>query len=155
MEELKARLKDADDAEERAGVYGNMRKLVASHYSRLENILGEDASELVEARKAVYEENELLRNENRASREALREDRKEIVEKYRGAFIKKLGNSLDKIPAEKLPQIVERINTMMAKEGTNETMMAALTAILELVEEKMEGDDVESDVLDTVESLLQ
>ncbi len=155
MEALRAKLKDASTQEAREAIYTEMKALAETHYTEISELLGENASSLVEKRKAVWEENEMLRDENRSMRNEYKEVKRTTVEKYRKAFVNKLGSSLEKIPAEKLPQIVERINTMMEKEGTSETMMAALTAILELVEEKMEGDDIEADVLDTVESLLQ
>ena len=155
MEALRAKLKDATTQEARDAIFAEMKALGETHYTEIAALLGEDASTLVEKRKAVWEENESLRDENRAMRADYKEVKRTSVEKYRKAFVSKLGNSLDKIPAEKLPQIVERINTMMAKEGNSDTMMAALTAILELVEEKMDTSDIEADVLDTVESLLQ
>lgn len=155
MDALREKVKTASSTEARQALYAEMKALAETHYSEVASVLGEDAATLVAERKAVWQENEMLRDDNRAMRNEYKEVKRTTVEKYRKAFVSKLGNSLDKIPAEKLPQIVERINTMMEKEGTSETMMAALTAILELVEEKMEGDDVESDVLDVVESLLQ
>ncbi len=161
MDALREEAKGASQ-EERDALYLEMKALGEKHYADLKALLGTAGSALVDERKAVYEENEVLRDENRAARSEYGELHRATVEKYRRAFIIKLGTTLDSIPADKLPQILERIDTMMEKyeadvnisDSKRELMLSALTAVAEIIQDKIDGDDIETDVLDVVNTLL-
>jgi len=78
-------------------------------------------------------------------REEVREARKEYISTYKGAFVKRIGNRLDNIPAKNLETALEKINTKIEETQENDRMsdakkesyMDALYALLEIVEDKI------------------
>ena len=91
-----------------------------------------------------------------------KETNETTVDKYRMAFVKRLGDRLDNIPAEKLEQIAARIDTLIEKYENNENisdrkkeaMLSALMALKEIIDEKLEGDETTDEVIDAIEDLL-
>jgi F0F1-type ATP synthase membrane subunit b/b' len=164
MEELKIELKEAESEEEREEIREEMDEIVEEYFEEAEEIVGSesDAAALFVKRKEVYETNERLRDENKEIRKEYRQTRNETVTKYRAAFIKRLGNALDRIPNEKLENVLDKIDTLIERYESSENVseerkdkiLGQLIALKEIIEEKLEGDDVEDEVNDLVEELL-
>lgn len=152
----------AANAEEKEALMEEMKELGAAHFAEVEEILGVEAAELLAERKGVYEENSELRMENRETRSDYRSERKEYVEKYRQNFVKRLGNSLDSIPTEKLEEVADRIDAFIEKYEANDTIsdtkkdaiLDQLAALKVIIEEKLESDEEVDDVTEMVETLL-
>ena len=117
--------------------------------------------ELLEKREDVFKQNTELRAENKEIRKEYRGERGELVSKYKSSFIKRIGNKLDKIPADKLEKVLDRIDAMEEKYEANDKIsderkdkiIAQLLALKEMIEEKLEEDDTEEDMID-IEALL-
>ncbi len=164
MKDLREKMKNSDTEEERTAVHAQMKKLAEEHYARIKEIVGNspEGKKIVDARKDVWAENEMLRKENRDIRSNFRESRKDIVNKYKKAFVKKLGSRLDKVPSDKLVKIADRIDTLIQKFENNgnvstkrkEAMLSALAALKEIIEEKIEWDSTTNDVVGMIEDLL-
>ena len=164
MDELREEMKEADSDEERAEIHMEMKTLAQEKYEAVKEIVWSDetAQALLDKRKEVFKENQELREENREIRKEYKEVRRETVVAYRTAFVKRIGNALDNMSDEKLEQIAARIDTMIEdfemKTGISESrrasMLAALMALKEIIDEKLETGDLEDDILETVESLL-
>ena len=78
-------------------------------------------------------------------REEVREARKEYISTYKTAFVERIGNRLDSVPAAGLEIALEKINAKIEALEENEDMleekkesqMDALLALLEIVEDKI------------------
>lgn len=161
---LREEMKTASSDDEKEEIRESMKELVDLYHEDVKEILADNtaALSLLEERKEIYEENEDLREENREIREDYRSDRKEYIKKYKKSFVKRLGNALDSIPMEKLEEISERIDTFIEKYESNDAIsdtkknavLDQLAALKEIIEERLEWDDLEEDVVEMVEDLL-
>ena len=164
MEALREKMEDAKTTEEKESLHTEMEALADLHHTAIKNLLGDnpEALALLEQRKEVYEANEILRQENRDIRKEYGNVKREMVEKYRKNFIQRLKGKIEVIPEEKLEEIARKIDTMIERNAANESissekkeaMLAALIALKEIIEEKIEGDMVEDEILETIEDLL-
>jgi len=115
--------------------------------------------DIIEERKAVFMENRELREESMQMRREYLEVKKTLVVKYKRAFIKRLENVIDSLSEEKLMQVNDRIDAMIEKTQANdtlsdeqkETLLSALVALKEIVEEKLDTDMVSDDVMEVIE----
>jgi hypothetical protein len=163
MDALRAKMKTLTTLEEKEVPQAEMKGLAESHYTAVKKILWDDAKELIEKRKEVYEENESLREENRDARKEFRGERAKLVENYKTAFVSRLGVKLDKVSNAKLETILTKVNTMIPTYEANASINATkkdkilgqLVALKEIIEEKIETDDVETEVLDLMNELTQ
>lgn len=116
----------------------------------------------MEERKSVFSTNQDLRDENREIRSNFKAAKKEKIEKFRKAFTQRVGSRLETLSDEKLEKVIVKIDTMLERfetqadisEERREDMLSALLALKEMIEEELESDDLEEDVLETVEALL-
>lgn len=161
MKALKEASKTATDKE---AVYAEMKELADAHYEAMKTALSGNAEAvaLLEEKQAIHDTNENLREENRDSRKEYRQERNETVQKYRDLFIAKLGNRLESIPNDKLAKVADTIDTLLLKyeenttltEEKKDTIMSQLVALKEIIEEKIEGDDLAEEVTGIVDELL-
>lgn len=148
---FKEEMKSAETDEEKEEIREEIQELSTAHMENMTALLWEDAAELFEARTEVYEENKELREENKQTRAELKESRKEYIATYKTAFVDRIGDRLDNIPAANLETALEKINAKIDKVEDNEnmsdtakeTLMDALFALIEIVELKLEWIDGE------------
>ena len=103
------------------------------------------------SQKVVFNTNKQLRTESKENRAEFRAERSQKVEKYRQAFIGRIGNAIEKMLVEKLEKIDQKIDAMMEKISDNERMSESkkdayldqLQALKEIISERLE--DIEID----------
>ncbi|MDA9128964.1 hypothetical protein N9J72_00610 [Candidatus Gracilibacteria bacterium] len=164
LEEYREALENAVSEEARATIRDEMHTLIADYDTQIKEILGDntEALNIFNERKTVLKEKAELLRQNREMRSDNTTVKRETVVQYRTAFVSRIGNALDNLSNDKLEQIVERIDSMIedfeTKSGISDerrdSMLAALTALKEIIEEKLETDNLEDDILDTVEALI-
>ncbi|MCH2188756.1 hypothetical protein MK079_02935 [Candidatus Gracilibacteria bacterium] len=122
----------------------------------------EALKELYESRKEVFEANRELRVENRENRQEFRLERQQYVEKYRQAFVQRLGNAIEKIPTEKLEKVDGKIDAMMEKISNNEKLsddkkdayLDQLQALKDIIVERLEDIDLDESIEADLEDLF-
>lgn len=165
MQTLREKMEDAETMEEKEAIKEEMDTLVETHHESLKKYFSDnqEALEILEARMKTYEKNEILRQENKELRKDYVGAKREMVEKYKTTFLKRLEGRLDKMPEERLEEVSQRIDAMLEKYENNEdmshakkeAMISALIALKEIIEEKMEEMGVQDDVTETIESILE
>lgn len=117
----------------------------------------EEAKAYIMARKAVFDENKVLKQEFAKSREELRWDKKEHVLKYKDKFVKSIWKKVEKIAmqkSEKLEKVLVKIDAMMDRfeantklsEENKTKILAQLIALKELVEDSLESVEIEQEI---------
>jgi hypothetical protein len=87
------------------------------------------------------------------------EVKKDTVQKYKKAFISRLENVIDELSDEKLVEVNDRIDSMIERTDSNvnisdeqkETLLSALVALKEIIEEKLQSDVMQDDAMQVIE----
>jgi uncharacterized protein (UPF0305 family) len=89
-------------------------------------------------------------------------ERKQYIDTYRDAFIKRIGDRLDKIPTANLEKALEKIDALLEKvennsrmnEEAKQTQLDAILALKEIILDRLEADESDEDVLGILEELI-
>jgi len=160
---LREEMKQAQDDQEKEAIREEIDELKGAQFIKIGEIIWESALVLIEERKAVSEENESLREESREIRAQYKANRKEQIDTYRDAFVKRIWNRLDNIPTANLEKAAEKIDAMLEKIENDETMseerkqarLDAVLALKEIVEDRLENDESEEDILEIFSDILE
>jgi DNA repair exonuclease SbcCD ATPase subunit len=167
MKALRDEMKEAKgDLEARDAAREAMKALRDEHFAELTAVLGEDHAIIakMKERHEVYKENMEIRKGMHDQRKDFREERKELIGKYKGAFVKRLGDRLDKIPTDKLAKVSEKIDSLYTKIEDNTTMsedkkatiLSQITALQDIIEERLEDVDAEElEIDEEIEDILE
>lgn len=164
MNDLKVRLEAASTDEQKEGIKDNIQNLMEEHYQAVEEIVWEgEIKDIIEKRKTVFNENQNLREESKEMRREYLEVKKDTVQKYKKAFISRLENVIDELSDEKLVEVNDRIDSMIERTDSNvnisdeqkETLLSALVALKEIIEEKLQSDVMQDDAMQVIEWLLE
>ncbi len=160
MKALKDKFKTSDDRE---GLLEEMKALSQSHHDKVEVVLADnpEALAVLAERKEVFEKNAELRQDSAEARKQFRGERWDLIVKYKSAFVKRIGNKLDKISEDKLERLLSKIGQLIEKYENNDKLsddrkdkvISQLVALQEMIEEKLEDEDDE-DILD-IEEILE
>lgn len=160
---LRDSLKQVETEEARDEIRDQMNSLREEQFSTVADVLWENAATVMKKRKSIYEENKALREDSRSAMSEYKAHRKEYIDTYKGVFIKKIGNRLDKIPTANLEKAAEKIDAMLEKIENNSAMseerkqsrLDAVIAIKEIVEDRLENDEGDAEILDIIDELLE
>lgn len=160
---LRDNLKQVETEEARDEIRDQMNSLREEQFSTVVDVLWENAATVMKKRKSIYEENKALREDSRSAMSEYKAHRKEYIDIYKGVFIKKIGNRLDKIPTANLEKAAEKIDAMLEKIENNSAMseerkqsrLDAVIAIKEIVEDRLENDEGDAEILDIIDELLE
>ena len=149
--------------EAREELRNKINELRKSHFETLKTSLSgnEDALKAVEKRVNLFKKNTLLRAESLQKRIDFRWNRANKIIAYKEVFIKKLWDRISRIPTSKLEKLQPKINKFYDKFEKNnkisqekkDKILSQITALKEIIEERLENIDSESNEFD-VETLL-
>jgi len=156
LEALENQLELATTDADKVLIRAKMKEVAMASYEAIKEIIGSSSNgiDIIEKRERVLEANAKLREESKELREEYKEVKKSLVEKYRKAFLKRLEKTLDKIPAERLPQISARIEVMIENNQDNTALLAALIALQEIIDDRTDSVEVEDEIMTIVNDLL-
>lgn len=161
--EYDAKIKAATTAEEKDALRNELRDkmqaLWESFYSEMKELVpqNDEVHTYVDARKAVFEENQALRKASLEKRKELRGERANQILAHKEKFVKTLGSKITTI-VEKKPErvetIVSKIDAMIAKfeantklsETNKQKILDQLKALKELVEDAVSENEIESEM---------
>ena len=162
LSEIKAlndEYKIKERSEENIDAFIEARKaLQDSHNSELKDLLSdnEEALEILEKKKEVYNKNSNLIKENMNIRKNFREKNKSLISKYRTSFKPRIESKLDNLSDEKLEKVLGKIETMIEKtDSKKENLLSALEALREIINEKLWVDDEYMDEDDLLEEIFE
>lgn len=166
MKALREKYADMEKNEENYRAYREeVEALREAHLDAVHEIVWNDdeVAGYVEARKAVFEENKQIRDENMEARIAFRGERGEVIEQYKDSFGKRLGGKLWKVKEWNLSKVLDKITSVYEKIDGNtklsdekkDKILSQLISLKELLEEELENRDAEDDVIDIEEILAE
>ncbi len=130
-----------------------LEELVEQYYLDMKERFGdnENALELIEARKEVNEKNRELREENEQIRKEFRGRREDMILEYKSKFLEELGKKVERVSDAKLEKVSDQIDKLIERfeandkisEGTRDKILSQLTALREIVDERIESMDLE------------
>lgn len=161
--ELLDKLNDSTlTVEERYAIKAELVKLREASFDNMIVILAwnDAAIALLEARKAVFEENQAIRTEISDARQEFKDKKAVVIEKYKGVLSKKLVTKLDNIPTDKLETVAAKITDAIDKITASVTMsvtkkntyLTQLEALLDLINQRLNEVDQEEEF--DIEALL-
>ncbi len=160
VKELKEKMKDAEDKQV---ILDEMKALHADRVEKVKTLLQNNpkALEALEAKKMKFEQHMEKRMEEKKQTDRFKSKRQDLVRNYKAKFVKRIGNRLDKIPAQKLEKVSDKIDDLMERyegndkisEERKEKFMAQLVALKEMIEEKLSEISIEDDMIDIDEIL--
>lgn len=166
VDTLVATLKGLDDAEKRKAIVDQVVELNRAYAEKIKAIIGdvsEAAVEMVDKRMEVMGTNHEMRKENIDLRYEFRAEKSDMMKKYKATFKLKLKSRLDSISAEKLEKILAKVNTMeeTITNNTNisdvsrEKMLSQVSALKEILEEKIEEYNLKNDEMIDLDALFE
>ena len=140
------------DEESRIEYKEKLEGLAEQYYLDLKETFkdNEGALELVDARNKVNEENKKLREENAKIRKEFRGRREAMILGYKAKFIERLEKKIERISDSKLENTSEQVDKLIEKfeanekisEETRDKILSQLTALREIVDERIESMDL-------------
>jgi len=155
---LKEEFKNTDlTLEERDELKEELEELNNEYAEKVEELVWENekASNFLEERKELKEQNQELREEQKQSREQFREERKELVNKYKQNYVNKLATAIPRIKDDKLAQLWTKIDTLLEKieaktdlsQEKKDELLAQIISLKEIFEEELELRETEEEEL--------
>lgn len=143
----------------RAEMRVKMQELSKAYFEELRTLVPQDAQAhaYIDARKAVFEENQALRKASLEKRKELRWERKSYIIAQKEILTKSLGKKVDTIvekDQEKVANILTKIDAMIAKfevntklsEANKQKILDQLKALKELIEDSVTEQEIEAEV---------
>ena len=92
-----------------------------------------------EKKQKLAEEAKKMKEEKLTTMDNLKQKKLDLVKKYKENYSKKLWEKLGKLSEEQLQKALERTNKLIEKYATKESALVQLTALKELIQEKLEA----------------
>lgn len=144
--------------EEKDNLREEYRAINDEYHNKVKENLADypDALAYVEAKGELKDKNRVLRDDIRGNRREFKEEKKELISKYRYTYFDQLQVILPKVKTEKLEQISEKIDSMIEKlenntsmnEDTKDKLMAQYISIQEIIEEELTTRDEDEESID-------
>lgn len=158
LEPFIEKLRQEKDIDTRKLIIEEINAIHKKYAEKVKEIVGENANlvGLIDKRIEVLDKNKDLRQENLDTRKKWREERAELIEKYKTAFMNKLKSKLDTISADKLEKVLTKVNTMIQTTTNNKKLtqaskdkiLAQLEALKEILENKIDETTIINDEVD-------
>ncbi len=92
-----------------------------------------------EKKQKLAEEAKKIKEEKLTTLDNLKQKKLDLIKKYKENYSKKLWEKLSKLNEQQLKTALERTNKLIEKYATKESALAQLTALKQLIEEKLES----------------
>ncbi len=163
MSELRDEFLDADSDRERDEVREEIEELQEEYYDEMKELFAdnEEALEIIEKQERFSMQDIEMRMNRDKKRDGFRSDRKGFVKAYKWSFIERIGDRLDKIPVENLDKALEKIESRIESledsdmdEERKEARLDAYYALVEIIQDKLDDEETETDIQNILENIL-
>lgn len=166
IDALVLQLKSIDNAEDRKDLVDQISELNKSYAEKIKAIIGEvseEAANMVDKRMEIMDSNNSMRKEHIDMRYEFRAEKKDMIKQYKATFKFKLKSKLDTIPADKLEKVLVKLNTVEENITNNtklsdevkEKMLSQVSALREILDEKIEEYKLKNDEMIDLDALFE